>query len=181
MSHYNPKDFEHLNTEHKSNTPVMIRDLWQTPKKLIDSLKREFRFTLDVAASIENKICGSWIDESQNALITKWADAGVNWCNPPYSDITPWVNKAIEQHQLGKTIVMLVPSDTSVKWFKLAYESCTEVRFISGRISFINSETQKPVNGNNKGSVLFIWRGNAPKNSHTVTLINKGDFYNEKT
>ena len=69
------------------------------------------------------------------------------------------------------------PADTSVKWFKLAYESCNEVRFISGRISFINADTQKPVNGNNKGSVLFIWRGNAPKNSHTVTLIDREDLF----
>ena len=72
---------------------------------------------------------------------------------------------------------MLVPADTSVKWFKLAYESCNEVRFISGRLSFINADTQKPVNGNNKGSVLFIWKAHAPKNSHSVTLINRDDFY----
>ncbi|WP_434223370.1 DNA N-6-adenine-methyltransferase [Xenorhabdus bakwenae] len=27
-----------------------------------------------------------------------------------------------------------------------------------GRISFVNAETQKPVNGNNKDSLLLIWR-----------------------
>jgi phage N-6-adenine-methyltransferase len=89
----------------------------------------------------------------------------------------PWVNKAIEQHKLGKTTVMLVPADTSVKWFKKAYNSCNEVRFISGRIAFINADTQKPVGGNNKGSVLFIWRGCAPKESHAVTLIDREYFY----
>jgi phage N-6-adenine-methyltransferase len=89
------------------------------------------------------------------------------------------VEKAIEQHKTNSTTVMLVPADTSVKWFKLAYESCNEVRFISGRISFINADTQKPVNGNNKGSVLFIWRGHAPKNSRTVTLIDRDGFYKE--
>lgn len=179
MSHYSPQDFEHLkdnkmNTENKSFTPTNIKDLWQTPKELITTLKKEFKFTLDVAASIDNKICGCWIDEKQNALITKWSS--VNWCNPPYSNITPWVSKSIEEHELGNTTVMLVPADTSVKWFKLAYDSCNEVRFISGRISFINADTQKPVNGNNKGSVLFIWRGNAPKNSHAVTLIDRDDL-----
>lgn len=179
MGHYDEEREvydEKLNTEHKSNTPVNIRDLWQTPKEIFNKLNKEFRFTMDVAASDENKLCKIYYGEKSNALCNYW-DA-VNWCNPPYSSITPWVEKSIKEHVRGKTIVMLVPADTSVKWFKLAYESCNEVRFISGRISFINANTQKPVNGNNKGSVLFIWRGNAPKNSHTVTLINRDDFYN---
>ena len=163
------------NSQHKSFTPVNIKDLWQTPKGLFAKLNEEFNFTCDVAASLENKLCDLSYGEMENALNQQWFDC--NWCNPPYSSITPWVNKAIEQHELGRTTVMLIPADTSVKWFKLAYESCNEVRFISGRISFINADTQKPVNGNNKGSVLFIWRGNAPKNSHTVTLINRDDFY----
>lgn len=163
------------NTENKSFTPESIRDLWQTPHEIFNKLDEEFNFTCDVAASESNHLCEKYFTESDDALINSWGK--VNWCNPPYSDITPWVEKAIEQHKLGLTVVMLVPSDTSVKWFKLAYESCNEVRFISGRISFINADTQKPVNGNNKGSVLFIWRANAPKNSHTVTLIDRDYFY----
>ena len=172
--HYD-NEREHVNTENKSFTPVNIKDLWQTPKEIFNKLNDEFEFTGDVAASFDNALCSNFYVESKNALLQRWFS--VNYLNPPYSDIKPWIDKAIEQHQLGKTIVMLVPSDTSVKWFKLAYESCNEVRFISGRISFINSETELPVNGNNKGSVLFIWRGNAPKNSHTVTLIDRDDFY----
>ncbi len=164
-----------MNTENKSDTPMNIRDLWQTPKEIFNKLNNEFSFDCDVASSNENHFCDAWITEELNSFYNEWLST--NWCNPPYSDINPWVIKAIEQHDQGKTTVMLVPADTSVKWFKLAYESCNEVRFISGRISFINADTQKPVNGNNKGSVLFIWRGNAPKNSHTVTLIDRDDFY----
>ena len=175
MTHYNETDYEHLNTEHKSNTPTNIRDLWQTPREIFDKLDNEFPFSCDVAASSKNHLCHHYLDEASDALNQTWSIT--NWCNPPYSNITPWVKHAISMHQLGLTTVMLVPADTSVKWFKLAYESCNEVRFISGRISFINADTQKPVNGNNKGSVLFIWKGSAPKNSHTVTLIDRDDFY----
>ncbi len=165
-----------MSTENKSNTPAAIKDSWQTPKEIFNTLDKEFGFTCDVAASDDNHFCDGWITEAMNAFEAPWGM--VSWCNPPYSNITPWVNEAIgESKHCGKTIVMLVPADTSVKWFKLAYESCNEVRFISGRISFINADNQKPVNGNNKGSVLFIWRGHAPKNSHTVTLINRDDFY----
>lgn len=171
--HYD--DEREKNTEHKSNTPMNIRDLWQTPPSLFNKLDMEFAFTCDVAASDSNYLAPTYYTEEDDSLDLGWGD--VNWCNPPYSNITPWVQKAIIEHDAyNKTTVMLVPSDTSVKWFKLAYESCNEVRFISGRISFINAETQLPVSGNNKGSVLFIWRAYAPKNSHTVTLIDRDDL-----
>jgi phage N-6-adenine-methyltransferase len=163
-----------MSTEHKSNTPESIRDLWQTPPKLFEQLNKEFSFTCDVAASRENRLCKMYFDEAGNALnpICDWFDS--NWCNPPYSKILPWVQKARIEHEKGKTIVMLVPADTSVKWFKEAYESCNEVRFISGRLSFINADTQKPVSGNNKGSVLFIWRAHCK--SHCVSLVDRGDY-----
>ena len=163
-----------MNTEHKSNTPKEIKDLWQTTLSLFETLNMEFEFNCDVASSDQNHLVKEdWLTEEDDALswVASWG--GVNWCNPPYSNISPWVEAAIRKHKQGLTTVMLVPSDTSVKWFKLAFESCNEVRFISGRISFINAETQKPVNGNNKGSVLFIWRAYAPKQSHCVTLVDR--------
>tara|TARA_R110000851_G_scaffold229501_1_gene382185 strand:- start:44 stop:547 length:504 start_codon:yes stop_codon:yes gene_type:complete len=164
-----------MNTENKSNTPVEIKDLWQTPIEIFKSLDLEFDFTCDVASSKENTLCSVHIDEKQNALaIDEWSSS--NWCNPPYSNIGPWVDKAIEQHSLGNTTVMLVPSDTSVKWFKNAFMSCSEVRFITGRISFINAGTGKAVSGNNKGSVLLIWRGFSPKGSKSVSLIDRGEL-----
>jgi len=171
-------DEQRKNTENKSNTPLNIRDLWQTPRELFNTLNKEFKFTMDVAASEHNRLCDIYYGEKSNALCNYWDK--VNWCNPPYSNIMPWVKKAMKEHERGKTTVMLVPADTSVKWFKKAYESCNEVRFISGRISFINAETQKPVNGNNKGSVLFIWRGHAPSNSHTVSLVDRDQLISTK-
>lgn len=161
-----------MNTENKSFTPAEIKNLWQTPKSLFDKLDLEFLFTGDVAASHSNALSENFYTEEDNALNQRWFK--VSWCNPPYDNIKPWVEKAIQQHKKGKTIVMLVPADTSVQWFKSAFNSCNEVRFISGRLSFINAETQKPVSGNNKGSVLFIWR--AYCKSHSVSLIERSDL-----
>jgi len=161
-----------MSTEKKSFTPKEIKDLWQTPKELFNMLNKEFRFNCDVACSDDNRLVNEdWITEGENALSFSKNWGSVNWCNPPYSNVAPWVNKANLEHMNGKTTVMLVPADTSVKWFRDAYKSCNEVRFISGRISFINPETQKPVNGNNKGSVLFIWR--AHSKSHCVSLVDR--------
>ena len=163
-----------MKTENNSNTPMNIRDLWQTPKPLFDRLDQEFDFTCDVAASDSNRLCEAYIDEGDNALDIVWGD--VNWCNPPYSDIGSWIDKASKEHKRGCTTVMLVPADTSVKWFKRAYDSCNEIRFISGRLSFINADTQLPVNGNNKGSMLLIWYARLPSTNFNVKLIDRCDL-----
>lgn len=146
-----------------SKTPLDQRDLWRTPPALFASLDAEFCFQLDAAAAPHNALCRKFITAEQNTLETPWADylsiPGYVWLNPPYSDIMPFVKKAASEsaNQIGT--VMLVPADTSVGWFKEAIQTASEVRFITaGRLAFINPVTGKPVSGNNKGSMLIIWR-----------------------
>ena len=146
-----------------SKTPLDQRDLWRTPPALFASLDAEFCFQLDAAAAPHNALCRKFITAEQNTLETPWADylsiPGYVWLNPPYSDITPFVKKAAAEsaNQIGT--VMLVPADTSVGWFKEAIQTASEVRLITaGRLAFINPVTGKPVSGNNKGSLLIIWK-----------------------
>ncbi|WP_431612770.1 phage N-6-adenine-methyltransferase [Enterobacter chengduensis] len=146
-----------------SKTPLDQRDLWRTPPALFAALDAEFCFQLDAAAAPHNALCRKFITAEQNTLETPWADylnvPGYVWLNPPYSDITPFVKKAAAEsaNQIGT--VMLVPADTSVGWFKEAIQTASEVRFITaGRLAFINPVTGKPVSGNNKGSLLLIWK-----------------------
>lgn len=145
-----------------SKTPVEQRNLWQTPIPLFVALDAEFCLTLDAAASADNALCNRYITEEQNTLTTPWADflvaPGYVWLNPTYSDITPFVQKAAAESKNQIGTVMLVPSDTSVGWFREAIETASEVRFIvGGRLAFINPVSGKPVSGNNKGSMLIIW------------------------
>lgn len=145
-----------------SNTPIDVRDLWQTPMDLFLALDREFHFSADIAASDANHLLPIYLTEKDNALSqeTSWEmlNAGYLWCNPPYSDISPWVEKANALPEGSHGVVMLVPADTSVGWFREALKEVTEIRFITGgRISFVRADTGKPVNGNNKGSMLLIW------------------------
>lgn len=164
-----------MNTEHKSNTPKEIRDLWMTPKFVFDYYDRRFGFYMDVAASKENSLCEHYYSVDHDSLSDDCSWDGVCWCNPPYSKIMPWVKKAIDEMERGSVTVMLIPADTSVKWFKLAYENCTECHFISGRLSFINEETKQPVNGNNKGSVVFIFDPRSPI-KQAVSLIDRDNM-----
>ncbi|WP_130834291.1 phage N-6-adenine-methyltransferase [[Erwinia] mediterraneensis] len=156
-----PDEIRPISGYHDSQTPPAHRDNWQTPPEIFAALNRDFRFVADVAASAQNNLLPVYFTETDNALEQDWAGQlpiGIVWCNPPYSDISPWVKKADEECRNGIGTVMLVPADTSVGWFSLARKTCTEVRFIiDGRISFIRADTGKPVNGNNKGSMLLIW------------------------
>ncbi|MBJ9034681.1 phage N-6-adenine-methyltransferase [Citrobacter freundii] len=158
-----------------SKTPLDQRDLWRTPPAIFASLDAEFCFQLDAAAAPHNALCRKFITAEQNTLETPWADylsiPGYVWLNPPYSDITPFVNKAAAEsaNQIGT--VMLVPADTSVGWFKEAIQTASEVRLITaGRLAFINPVTGKPVSGNNKGSMLIIWRPYPRTHCHFATV-----------
>lgn len=143
-----------------SHTPKELRNRWQTPLSLFAPMDAEFGFYLDAAADENNALCSRYLTEKDDSLSVDWNSYGAIWCNPPYSDIQPWVNKAAEQYKkVLQPIVMLTPADQSVGWFKLALETVDEVRVITGgRISFIDPSTNKPVNGNNKGSMFLIWR-----------------------
>ncbi|QLO47361.1 phage N-6-adenine-methyltransferase [Enterobacter cloacae] len=158
-----------------SKTPLDQRDLWRTPPALFASLDAEFCFQLDAAAAPHNALCRKFITAEQNTLEMPWADylsiPGYVWLNPPYSDITPFVKKASAEstNQIGT--VMLVPADTSVGWFKEAIQTASEVRLITaGRLAFINPVTGKPVSGNNKGSMLIIWRPYPRTHCHFATV-----------
>ncbi|WP_341845167.1 phage N-6-adenine-methyltransferase [Enterobacter hormaechei] len=158
-----------------SKTPLDQRDLWRTPPALFAALNAEFCFQLDAAAAPHNALCRKFITAEQNTLETPWVDyltvPGYVWLNPPYSNITPFVKKAAAEsaNQIGT--VMLVPADTSVGWFKEAIQTASEVRFITaGRLAFINPVTGKPVSGNNKGSMLIIWRPYPRTHCHFATV-----------
>ena len=158
-----------------SKTPLDQRDLWRTPPALFASLDAEFCFQLDAAAAPHNALCRKFITAEQNTLETPWSDylsiPGYVWLNPPYSNITPFVKKAAAESDNQIGTVMLVPADTSVGWFKEAIQTASEVRFITAvRLAFINPVTGKPVSGNNKGSMLIIWRPYPRTHCHFATV-----------
>lgn len=176
---------------HDSKTPETIRDLWRTPKQVFEYYDKRFGFTLDMAASSDNALCSSYIDVHLDALNYDTFSAYIGndgrmknlaknrafvWVNPPYSDCAEWVKTVCTYHMMFNCgFVMLLPADTSVKWFKMAYKNCTECHFISGRLAFINEETGKPVSGNNKGSVVFVFDPHSPI-KQAVSLIDRDEM-----
>ncbi len=147
----------------------MSNDLWATPPEVFEALDKEFCFGFDVCAEYETAKCADYWTIEDDALSKDWAEdaksrvpgaglieIGTIWCNPPYSNIRPFVEKAIEAQLNGRMTVMLVMCDLSVKWFSLAQRYASETRFITdGRLAFLKNGV--PQKGNNKGSVIFVF------------------------
>ncbi len=111
---------------------------WETPKSLFKALDQEFDFKLDAAATNVNSLCESYYTLETDALQQDWSKYGSIWCNPPYGrQISKFVKKAYDEAKKGCTVVLLVPARTDTTWFH-QYCSLGEVRFIKGRLKFVN-------------------------------------------
>lgn len=114
-------------------------DEWETPHDLFDKLDKELHFDIDVCATPENAKCKRFFTKEQDGLKMPWV--GVCWCNPPYSNIAAWVQKARNEAKNGAYVVMLIPARTDTKWFhEHIYENgCCQYVFLKGRLMFLDS------------------------------------------
>lgn len=103
----------------------------ETPSALYAEKHERFNFNLDVAADHQNHKCdryytteGLFLDDgtgpsrlqSGNGLTAgTWRNMRV-WCNPPYSNIEPWVIKAWEAD--AELVYLLVPNWTDRRWWQ---------------------------------------------------------------
>lgn len=115
-----------------------------TPDWLFDGQDALHDFTVDVAANAKNAKCDAFYDLANNGLTHSWAGERV-WCNPPYSDIRPWVEKALAETAAGcPVVVMLLPANrTEQRWWQHLVEPIRDrgdgrlsVVFIARRFSF---------------------------------------------
>lgn len=131
-------------------------DSWSTPGWMFQWLHDQFDFNLDAAASPENAKCPSFYSEPDDALLKAWGGiyASTVWCNPPYSNPAPWIEKALSEVAKGnaQTVVMLLPSDTSTRWFLRGAESATSLLFLVPRIKFGGVSSSPRF-----GSALFVF------------------------
>jgi phage N-6-adenine-methyltransferase len=144
-------------------------DNLETPWDFFNPLNERFGFTLDVAALPHNAKCERFYTPDDNGLEQSWAGERV-WCNPPYSNIEPWVVKAATESchwSLPPLIVMLLPANrTEQKWWQSVVEphrdrpgAALRTEFLPGRLRFIKHGHDK-VEPNQRppfGCCLLIW------------------------
>ncbi len=101
-------------------------------------------FTIDVAAAAHNTKCDRYFTFADDGLKQSWTGERV-WCNPPYSRIGPWVEKAWREYESTDGIAMLLPANrTEQGWWQQMVEpsrdradSALSVVFLPGRMRFI--------------------------------------------
>lgn len=134
-------------------------------------LHERFRFTIDAAASPTNARLERYWTREDDALSQSWAGERV-WCNPPYSDIRRWVDKAWGEfddnnYSTAELIVMLLPANrTEQRWWQERVEPYRDdpdqgltVEFLPGRMRFIRPNAVIGPKGDRPpfGCCLLIW------------------------
>ena len=112
---------------------------WETPFEFFSPLNAEFKFTLDVCATQENKKVSNCFTLSENGLIQSWKD-NTCWMNPPYGrEMVKWLEKAKNETKSGVTTVCLIPARTNTSWWHSICLKASEIRFVKGRPKFGNA------------------------------------------
>lgn len=137
-------------------------------------LHQRFGFTVDVAASEHNAKLRRYYTPHEDGLKQSWTGERV-WCNPPYSNIRPWIVKAwLEWARYAgndgappELIVMLLPANRTEQawWQELVEPELREQRpdfrceFLPGRMRFIRPGAVIDPRGDRPpfGCCLLIW------------------------
>ena len=136
------------------------------PQEIFDLLiQKRFALTVDAAAAEHNAKLERYWTEEDSGLENSWEGERV-YCNPPYSEILPWVQKAWSETK-ATIIVMLLPANrTEQAWWQDGIEpkrdrpgSALRTEFLPGRLRFLKPG-QQMVGSNERppfGCVLCIW------------------------
>lgn len=132
------------------------RDAWRTPAQVFDWAESLVGgFTYDAACTEDNCLQRPlWLREGfaeGDSLSAPWPDNCAIYCNPPYSKIEPWVDAALA---CKSVVAMLIMSPNGEERYARLIPRAHEIHIV-GRIAFIGPD-DKPVNGNTRGSSLFL-------------------------
>jgi hypothetical protein len=118
-----------MNTPPKLNTyNTKVSTQWGTPPDLYAQLNQEFQFNCDPCPLVKNP--------EVDGLTIPWHTR--TFINPPYDSIEPWAKKCRDEQLMGNLCVLLIPSRTSTKYFHKWVLPYAEIRFIEGRLKFLN-------------------------------------------
>jgi len=134
--------------------PRSKTDRWQTPPELYRELDREFHFDFDPAPL-------DWKRGDPDGLEIEWGRR--NFVNPPYSQAADWIRKAHEEWKKGKTVVMLLNATTDTDAFHRYIYGQAEIRFLRGRLKFVDPRAPDKSQPNVRASMVVVFRASKSK------------------
>lgn len=106
-------------------------------------------FDLDAAATAENAKHRDHYTAEEDGLRQPWHSPHYRiyrvWCNPPYSQISRWVERGASHACEGGTALFLVPARTDTRWFHdFAIDGAAEIVLLKGRLRFVGAPNSAP-------------------------------------
>jgi len=120
-------------------------DEHDTPLEFFEPIARHVDgFDLDPSASDTSNLAERNVTKDEDGLSIEWY--GNVWLNPPYSEVSDWMEYANQQHVLGNTdlIVCLVYARTGTRWYHRFVKVADMVCFVQGRLTFGNGDYSAP-------------------------------------
>lgn len=158
--------------------PGLSKQDYGTPPELLAAVKHRLNikdFDIDLAASAENAVTKNYFDEEYDSLkeTVSWKthNMGWNWLNPPYANIAPWVEKALEQAENeGVNTVVLIPASVGANWWASYVDDYCYQVFLNGRLTFVGETKPYPKDcalllytaWGFKGNEVWDWRRDVP-------------------
>jgi hypothetical protein len=98
-----------------------------------------------LAAQAHNAVCPYYysLDEGRDGLEMTWCGS-LNWCNPPFSKIGPWLEKARSSAAQGYTSLVLIPASVGANWWRDHVHRKCDVSFLNGRLTFNGHDKPYP-------------------------------------
>ncbi len=115
--------------------PSQPKDERFTPRPDFSAFDAEFRFSLDAAATAANALCPRYCTREDSGLLRPWAGERV-WCNPPWSQLPWWVDKAWRelQSQCPLSVLLLPDNRMHQRWWQTLVEPIRD-RVLGGSLS----------------------------------------------
>lgn len=121
------------------------RQDWATPQHIFDELDKEFGFTLDPCCTELTAKCKTYYTPKEDGLQQDWKGHNV-FVNPPFGrEQAAWIKKCYEESLKPNTlVVMLISARTDTRAFHQYIYLNAELRFIKGRLKFVNPNSTTP-------------------------------------
>lgn len=141
-------------SEHSYDTSATTApDSWGTPDEILDPIYKHFgEIGLDPCAEPtppRRVRARGYIHDPADGVLASWANQGLVFVNPPYSDCARWTWKAARD---GDEVILLLPVRTSAKWWKQYVWPADVILFYSWRLKFVGVKYTAPFH-----SALVYW------------------------
>ena len=135
-------------------------DNWTTPNYLYKELDQEFNFDFDPCP----------LNSTFDGLKIQWGLR--NFVNPPYSNVVGFLQKAHYEleHGIAEICVFLTFANTDTKWFHKYCYNIGELRFIKGRLKFIDENGKKKNSAMRPSMLIILTRENIAIHNYRKTI-----------